>query len=205
MALSFLDMANAENWLSVDFFCDFFLGSHWEDSGVPVRTQMKLFLPSSLSFLSPLSLLLFSAAVSPLLVVNAFYMTGIRMLALIGWVWLFRTPFTEHFLNMDSILLNFSSAPVSCGIPIVSYCQCYFNNWQALWQAQANSSRYFAFWDTHLIHEKFPCPCHTEQQTCCLVIAAPASFLPLEFWQEAVSVSILTWASKLQGYIAGFP
>lgn len=84
MALSFLDMENAENWLSVDFFCDFFLGSHWEDSGVPVRTQMKLFLPSSLSFLSPLSLLLFSAAVSPLLVVNAFYMTGIRMLALIG-------------------------------------------------------------------------------------------------------------------------
>lgn len=70
IALSSLDMTGVSSQLSLSlspgFIWAFFLGSHWEDLIAHPRTQMMLFLLSGLSLLSPSSLLLFDAAVSPL-------------------------------------------------------------------------------------------------------------------------------------------
>lgn len=170
-----------------------FLGSHWEDLIAHLRTQMMLFPLSGLSFLSTWSLLLFDPAVSPLLVVNAFYVTGTQMLA-ISWAECESSAPSSrpsYLYELNLLYLLFSPCLL-------------WNLHLTHWQDTSKRLKLVCF----LWHSLDPWKTHISllYWTADMLpsLHFPTSFLALEFfWQKAGRN--LYWLQSSTGYVVGSP
>ena len=164
---------------------------------------MMLFLLSGLSLLSPLSLLLFDAAVKSSLGCQCFLCDRHPNAgSLTGWAWFFSTFLMAQLFDMNQAFLTSSQF-----LPFVEYPELLTSGISSsIGRAQARGSSFFAFCESHLICGKLTDRGHVEQQTCYPVIAAQqASCLQNSSGKKQAAVSISTQLSKLQRYVVGSP